>query len=398
MNAADRGFLYVDLPTDQQMTHGVRPRRCHFASDLSETAGAIGTSWKIPFGPFARSGMIRISQGGKYMIATALPRTTRHVPNWCRHAPRVALFIASSLLPAFSGAIPASAGPAIGQFEIKDLEAEPGRVEFQSQNAHSFGQPSRKSRFDPGEGERVYDDNSVVQQRHALELEAAFTRYLRMRMGVEFEKERIEEPVNPGMANDFEALRFDEVALEGVVILVPVPESGGVGLGLLAEFEAPAFSDELNSIIFGPIIEAKAGAWNFIANITFVHSFGSGGAEALEEGERDRKWDLAYALQLAREIDANWTLALEAYGTFDRLGNSGTPGIERAFFGDHDLHRAGPIVYYKYEADGGAAAEDDEGGEGDEEGTVVSIGTGVLFGLNDNTPDATLKWSVEVEF
>lgn len=301
----------------------------------------------------------------------------------------------------FAAASHANAEPAVGQFEVKDLEAEPGRVEFQSQNAHSFGQPQRQSRFDPSAGERVYDDNSVTHQRHALELEASLTRYLRMRIGVEFEKERVDDPIDPGSANDFQALRFEEVALEGVLILVPVPEEGGVGFGLLAEFEAPTFSEDLNSIVFGPIVQATSGDWNFVANLTLVHSFGSGGAEALEEGERDRKWDLAYAVQLARTIDPHWTLALEAYGTIDRLGNTGTPGAPREFFGDHDLHRAGPIFYYQYEADRGLAAsevEAGEGSEGEKEGTVVSIGTGVLFGLNDNTPDATLKWSVEVEF
>lgn len=332
----------------------------------------------------------RVSEG---MIRSGQTESLNGASFWC-----IATACVGFVLAATANAY---AGPAIGQFELKDLEAEPGRVEFQSQNAHSFGQPARKSRFDAGEGERVYDDNSVVQQRHALELEAALTRWLRMRIGVEFEKERIEEPVSVGMANDFEALRFDEVALEGVVILVPVPEAGGVGFGFLAEFEAPAFSDELNSIIFGPIVEAKAGAWNFIANVTFVHSFGSGGEEALEEGERDRKWDLAYAVQLMRTLDSHWSLALEAYGTFDRIGNTGTPGLSRAFFGDHDLHRAGPIVYYQYEADRGPGPGVSAAGAGDEdgdEGTVVSIGTGVLFGLNDNTPDATLKWSIEVEF
>jgi len=40
--------------------------------------------------------------------------------------------------------LPLHAEPAIGQFELKDLEAEPGEIEFQSQNAWSFGQPRRR--------------------------------------------------------------------------------------------------------------------------------------------------------------------------------------------------------------------------------------------------------------
>ena len=41
----------------------------------------------------------------------------------------------------------------------------------------------------------------------------------------------------------------------------------------------------------------------------------------------------------------------------------------------------------------GSEAEDD-----DDEGTSVTIGTGVLFGLNENTPDTPLKLGVEIEF
>ena len=36
-----------------------------------------------------------------------------------------------------------SAGPSIGQFEIKSLDAVPGRIEFQSQNAYTLGNPRR---------------------------------------------------------------------------------------------------------------------------------------------------------------------------------------------------------------------------------------------------------------
>ncbi|MEO1281839.1 MAG: hypothetical protein AAFV69_08900 [Pseudomonadota bacterium] len=293
----------------------------------------------------------------------------------------------------------AVAGPAIGQFELKDLEAEPGRTEFQSQNAHTFGQPSRQRAPDEDDGETLYDDNSVSKQRHALELETALSRYFRIRVGIEFEKERIEEPLFDGEAEQFAALKLEEVAVEGVVILVPVPEAGGFGIGFLTEFESPIFGDDLKSIIFGPIFEFKAGPIGYVSNVTFVHFFGSG-----EEGEApDDKWDLAYAQQLSYALNGTWTLALEAYGTFDRLGSTGNPGEERDAFGDHDQHRVGPIVYYQFgwPERGGVSATDDlslEIGDDDDEGTVVSIGTGVLFGLNDNTPDATLKWSVEVEF
>jgi len=294
----------------------------------------------------------------------------------------------------------AAAGPAVNQFELKDLDAEPGRVQLQSQNAHSFGQPDRKIAFD--DDGPVLDDNSVIRQRHALEMELSLSHFFRLRLGVEFEKERLEEPDDLALANAFDELKFEEVAIEGVTIFSRVPEAGGVGVGMLAEVQFPVGSDDLNSIVIGPIFEAKSGRWAAVANITFVQFFGNG-----ERGgpipERDNKLDLAYAGQVSYAWSDAWNFAVEAYGTFDRLGNSGMPGEERAFFGDHDLHRVGPLVYYTFDAGGTgglsqAAVGLSDDHEGEENGVEVSIGTGVLFGLNENTPDATLKWSVEVEF
>ena len=296
----------------------------------------------------------------------------------------------------------AGAGPAVGQFELKDLDNVPGRMELQSQNAHSWGQPSRKI---GGEGDdAVLDDNSVIEQRHALEMEGTLTRYLRMRLGIEFERERVEEPDNLANANAFEDLKLDEIALEIVTILKPVPKSGGVGFGALAEFEHPLGDDDLNTINFGPIVQAKQGPWGAIGNLIFIHYFGNG-ERGEPQPERDRKWDLGYAAQLSYEASERWTYTLEAYGTFDRLGNSGTPGEESLLFGDQDQHRAGPVVYYAFEprrtaglAEVGGDNDDAAGDDDEADELEVTLGVGMLFGLNQNTPDQTLKWSIEVEF
>ncbi|MBU2583072.1 MAG: hypothetical protein KJ622_15275 [Alphaproteobacteria bacterium] len=316
--------------------------------------------------------------------------------------------IASAMF-AIAAALPAHAGPAIGQFELKDLEAEPGNLEFQSQNAHSWSQPRRKSARDE-DGEPIFDDNSVVRQRHALEMEATLSTFLRMRVGIEYEKERLDEVDDIRFGDSFGDLKLDEVAVEVVTIFKRVPESGGIGFGALAEFEHPLEAGELNSIVLGPIVEAKFGPWGAVGNLTFVHHFGNG-ERGGPEPERDQKWDLAYATQLSYTLNDNWMFALEGYGTFDRIGNSGTPGEERAAFGDHHLHRAGPLVYYSWKPGGhaiGAArglkdgdsdeAEHGEAEADDDDEMVVTLGVGMLFGLNDNTPDNTLKWSLEVEF
>lgn len=310
---------------------------------------------------------------------------------------------AACLTIAALNAAPALAGPAVGQFELKDLEAEPGRVEFQSLNAHASGNPKRKV-VDEGNGDFEFDDNSIEKQRHALELESALTNFLRMRVGIEFEKERLDDIEDPAFANAYGDLKLSEIGLEVVTIFKHVPAAGGFGFGALAELEAPLEDGELNTILFGPIVQAQFGRWGAIGNLMFIYHFGSG---EFEDGvlERDKKWDLGYAAQLSYQASKNWMFALEGYGTVDRIGNTGTPGEASEIFGDHNQHRAGPIIYYSFEANGlGSPTHDIVGGnpyntQHDGESEVeVSIGAGMLFGLNENTPDHTLKWSIEVEY
>lgn len=325
---------------------------------------------------------------------------------------RTVCVVACGLAGGLAAGGAASAEPAIGQFELKGLNAEPGEIEFQSQNAWSFGQPRRQIAQE-APGAFVYDDNSVTRQRHALEIEMTLTHFFRMRVGIEYEKERFDDPATPALANGFDDLKLTEVALEGVVILKPVPQAGGVGFGLLSEFEHPTQPGGLNSILVGPIFGAKAGSLSALLNVMFIKHFGSG-TTSVDGRERDDKWDIGYAAQLKYDFNTTWAVALEAYGTFDRIGNSGQPNEGAILFGDHDQHRAGPVVYYEWRTGGDRAGAravgsqvaglDDEvkggggAGESEEGGVLMRIGTGLLFGLNDNTPDTTLKLSFEAEF
>ena len=269
----------------------------------------------------------------------------------------------------------AIAGPAINQFEIKDLEVEVGAWEFQSQNAHSWRQPHRE--FAREDGEFEYDDNSVVRQRHALELEVGTTTWMRNRVGIEFEKERIDDPPSFARRDAFDSLKLEEVAVEAVVVLWPEDQLG-VGLGLLAEYQHLLESDEPDSIVFGPILESHWGRWEVVANPAFVQFFGG--------EEDDDKIDFTYGAHLMYHANAHLDLGVELYGTIDRLGASGKRSDEARRFGDHDLHRLGPIAYFNH-AFGG-----------DEDAQHLSLGVGLFFGINDDTPDYTLKWSVEFEF
>ncbi len=305
-----------------------------------------------------------------------------------------------TILSAFVCLNGAAAGPAINQFEIKDLQSSPGDFEFQSQNAWSTGQPRRKQALSPDD-ETLYDDNTVVRQREALEVQLGITDWFRVRLGIEYEQERLDDPAVFADANSFGALTFDEVAIEGVLVFLK-PKKEGVGLGLLVEYGSPVGDKAAASELYiGPIIEAHTGPWSAIANLMLVKHIG--GTSPDPDFVRDEKWDFSYFTQLKYEFSSAWSLAAEAYGTLDRLGTSGAPGIERDLFGDHDQHRAGAIVYYTFFPNPPSAVKatkHSSGGEDDDDVKQwsVTVGTGVLYGLNENTPDRTYKLSIEVDY
>jgi hypothetical protein len=298
-----------------------------------------------------------------------------------------------------SAIAPARAEPFIGQFELKTLEAAPGSYEFQSQNAWSWDQPSRRIERDDPDGLEM-DENAVARQRHAFELEIGLTSFLKMRVGVEFEKERFDEVDTIAEANDFDRLQFSEIGAELVAILMP-RDGDGASLGFVAEVEGPWDQEESNSLSLGPIIEYQSGQWFAAVVPMIVHSFRG---ETEQGSEVDNKWDFAYAAQLMHILSESWSVALEGYGTVERLGDSGRPSEAAQTFGDFDQHRAGAVFYYSHEfgsdresrVRAGAASLPSAGDE--EEGTSLTVGLGVLEGLNENTPDHTLKLSIEVDF
>ena len=294
---------------------------------------------------------------------------------------------------------PAGAEPFIGQFELKTLESAPGSLEFQSQNAWSWDQPSRQVASGPDGLE--FDENAVVRQRHALELEMGFTHSVKMRIGVEFEKERLDEPATIQEADDYDDLSLTELGAEVIAVLAP-REGDGAGLGVVAELEGPVDQEESNHLTLGPILEYQSGRWFAAAVPMLVYAFGGD----TEEGEEtDDKWDFAYAAQVIYTFSDSWALALEGYGTVDRLGSTGHPSESAELFGDFDQHRAGPVLYYSLGFGGshgagslGAATTLADGTGEEEEGATLTIGLGLLEGLNRNTPDHTLKLSIEVDF
>jgi len=242
------------------------------------------------------------------------------------------------------GTLPAAAGPAINQFEVKDLEVEQGEVEIEDQSDWAFGLPRRKFVNDGGDTE--FDDNEVARQRHSIEIGFGLTNWLKIGTGFELEEERVDDPDSFADANSFDSLKVTEIQFEGLVVLVPV-KTHGIGLGAYVELQLPT-SDEARTLYVGPIIQAVSGPWSATGNFAFVKFLGG----EPEDGEaRDEKWDFAYFTQLKYEASEAWAFALEAYGTIDRLGNSGTPSEAAIAIGDQDQHRIGPVLYYTFKRD-----------------------------------------------
>lgn len=308
----------------------------------------------------------------------------------------------------------ASAGPAVNQFEVKDLEAEAGNLQFQSQNAYSTGQPRRRT-IETAPGEYAFDDNSVTRARLAQELEVHLTDFFRMRVGLEFEKQRLDDPGTLDRANSYDSLKLSELAIEGVLILVPPKH--GLGIGLIAEYQHAVSSAEADTLFMGTIVQAVQGPWSATANLFLVKTFSPLAVNEAGEAFRDNKWDFAYAAQLRYRYSQQLAFAIEGYGSLDRIANSGTPSDEALLFGRHDQHRVGPIVYYSFETGAGrlkdrfgaikGVADDDDGPaakgaksgkRGDDDDPVATLGFGVLAGVTPNTPDLTYKLSLEVEF
>lgn len=142
-------------------------------------------------------------------------------------------------------------------------------------------------------------------------LTPSLANHFKMRVGIEFEKERGDDPGSLDAVDDFGPLELSELGSE--VIFIPFPRQGdGTGMGIVTEIELPLGSEEPTKFIVGAIFELQSGPWLAAAVPTFVRAIGGDP----EDGERvDDKWDFAYATQLSYGFSETWTLALEGYGT-----------------------------------------------------------------------------------
>jgi hypothetical protein len=318
---------------------------------------------------------------------------------------------------ALSGAaLLASTGATRAQFEVEEPEAQQGEVELEYNGDYHFGNPRRQV-VEEG-GEIIADENEVLRQRHVFAMGFGLTNWFKLAFEAEFEQERLDDIDDIALANSFGDLEATEIEFEGIAVLRPL-NGDGFGAAALISYAA-ALGDDPNQFQIGPILKVAQGKWSATTNLFFVKSIGGGEREPDGSIFRDQRWDLDYAWRVAYQATERWALALEGFGTLNRLGDSGRKSEAVELFGDQDQHRLGPVAYYTFkhpraarmaslkDPDGKGSANGngnsnsngngDGNGDDDDEGTTVTAGFGVLFGLNEDTSDVALKWSLEVEF
>ena len=292
------------------------------------------------------------------------------------------------------------------QFEVEEPEAQQGEVELEYNGDYHFGNPRRQV-VEEG-GEIIADENEVLRQRHVFGIGFGLTDWFKLAIEAEFEQERLEDFDDIALANSFGDLQATEIQFEGIAVLRPL-KGDGFGAAAFISYVA-AIGDDPNQFQIGPILKVAQGKWSATTNLFFIKNIGGGEREPDGSIFRDERWDLEYAWRVAYQASERWALALEGFGTFNRLGDSGRKSEAVELFGDQDPHRLGPVAYYTFkhprsarmaslkDPNGPGNSNGNGNGDDDDEGTTVTAGFGVLFGLNEDTSDVALKWSLEIEF
>lgn len=288
-------------------------------------------------------------------------------------------------IAAILSASAAAAGPALDQYEIKDLDTEPGAIEIESQNDLSSGNPRRSVRPD-GAGV-IADTNSITRQREGLEIEIGLTSFVKLRLGVEFEQGRIDDPESFSDARRMGPLEFDDYGAETIWTIVP-RKGDGIGAGILVEWDQPVHAEEASTLTIGPIIEWQRGAWSGTLNPTVIQYFG--GAP-----EDTHKVDFGYAARVMYRSSNEYALALESYGGVERISGNNIGESER-LFGKFNQYRLGPVFYWTFADDDDTSSATSKAKA--ERNVETTIGTGLLLGLNKDTPATTIKLSLDIDY
>lgn len=149
-------------------------------------------------------------------------------------------------------------------------------------------------------------------------------------------------------------------AIENVFELQNAKKAGGIGYAWFTGISVGLNDEETNAVVFGPVVRLGAGATTLVLNPFLEQTFGR---------NRDEGIAFLYGWQLKHQLRENVHVGVEGFGRFQDIGGSG--GTEE--------HRAGPLLVFDVPL---------------ADKRSLTFETGVLFGLNDATPDHTIKFQV----
>ena len=223
------------------------------------------------------------------------------------------------------------------RFELKEPEVKKGEATLELENSVHVGLPD--------------DVTGLDRTAHEVRFNYGLTDFWRLSPGLE-----IEAPKNGGP-------RFASATLENLFVLKPLGTSG-LGVGWFTAAEIATNPDTTNSLIFGPIVRLKAGAFSTNFNPFFDKTFGQHHEEGIA---------LDYRWQTKLDVQKGLGIGVEAFGRIENLGNP--PPFSQ------QEHRVGPVLYWEGEI---------------VKGREITVEVGPLMGLTEATPRLALKFNVEV--
>jgi hypothetical protein len=140
--------------------------------------------------------------------------------------------------------------------------------------------------------------------------------------------------------------------------------AGGIGYAWFTGISVGVNDDETNAVIFGPVVRFGAGDTSLILNPFLEQTFGR---------NRDAGVAFLYGWQLKHQVRTGFAVGIEGFGRFQDIGGGG--GSEE--------HRVGPLLVLELPLAGKQS---------------VSLEAGWLLGLNEATPDHTIKFQVSATF
>jgi hypothetical protein len=155
-------------------------------------------------------------------------------------------------------------------------------------------------------------------------------------------------------------LEATAIVAENVFELQNAKKAGGIGYAWFTAIAAGINGEETNAVVFGPIVRLGAGDTSLILNPFLEQTFGR---------NRDEGIAFLYGWQLKHQVRSGFAVGIEGFGRVQDIGGGG----------GQDEHGVGPLLVFELPL---------------ADKRSLSFETGWLVGLNDTTPDHTIKFQL----